>query len=310
MKEQIQKIIDSFDIKDTLNPAIFDLENNKIKMDVRKTLLDLADDFREDMAVKFTLEDVYLMGSNANYNWSEYSDVDLHLIVDFSSIKVEDAVLEEYFKDKKTLFNKEHQITIDIYPVEIYVQRVQDELPQNSGVYSVLNDMWVQEPVRENIVIDKDGLYKGIAEYSGQIKDILRGGGSNEEKSEAIDDLIYSIRKQGLHKDGEFSTANLAFKVFRRLGVQDLVKKAKTNAYDRKHSIAGSTNSFGSKVSAGGRGPHEKYADGIYYIIHGVKYSSLREAATATREKRSTIQYRVHSRNPKYSDYKLVYSKK
>ena len=46
-------------------------------------------DFIESFGVEFFIHDVVLTGSLANYNWSQYSDVDLHIIIDFEESKYE-----------------------------------------------------------------------------------------------------------------------------------------------------------------------------------------------------------------------------
>ena len=43
------------------------------------------------------IEDLRLTGSLANYNWSEYSDVDLHLVVDFEKIDEDIELVKAFF---------------------------------------------------------------------------------------------------------------------------------------------------------------------------------------------------------------------
>ena len=46
-------------------------------------------------------------GSLANYNWSKFSDIDLHLILDYDQFNPSERELyKELFKLKKTLFNE------------------------------------------------------------------------------------------------------------------------------------------------------------------------------------------------------------
>ena len=72
----------SFEIQDKLNPKFW--INNKINSRVRLKLLDLADEFIESLAVDWVKpKDIVITGSIANYNWSKYSDVDVHILIDF-----------------------------------------------------------------------------------------------------------------------------------------------------------------------------------------------------------------------------------
>ena len=43
-------------------------------------------DFIDFIGVPLLIEDVIFTGSLANYNWSEYSDIDLHVVCDFIQI--------------------------------------------------------------------------------------------------------------------------------------------------------------------------------------------------------------------------------
>ena len=69
-KENID--LSSFKIKDTLNPKIFDREQEMHK-EVRKRLLMIADDFFETLDIGWVeISDIILTGSLANYNWSRF----------------------------------------------------------------------------------------------------------------------------------------------------------------------------------------------------------------------------------------------
>ena len=84
---------DSFKPKKELNPKIWVKEGNSyvLNSEVREKLLEISDSFIEFIGVDFFIHDLILTGSLANYNWSEYSDVDLHIIIDYSDIKGNDG---------------------------------------------------------------------------------------------------------------------------------------------------------------------------------------------------------------------------
>ena len=91
--------LDSFEAKDELNPKFW--VGGKLKTNVRIRLLDIAHDFFEDLDVRWIKpKDVVLTGSLANYNWSKYSDIDLHIIVDFSEVYDKTEFVDDYFISK------------------------------------------------------------------------------------------------------------------------------------------------------------------------------------------------------------------
>ena len=93
--------LDSFEIKPKLNPKIWANES-KVRPDVRKQLLKIADDFYDSLDIPWVeVKDVRLTGSLANYNWSNYSDVDLHVVINYKDINNDKDLVTEYLKLKK-----------------------------------------------------------------------------------------------------------------------------------------------------------------------------------------------------------------
>lgn len=324
-----------FEYKDTLNPAIFDLENEKMKIDVRKISLDIANDFYRNLKVKIDYTDIWLVGSNANFNWSDYSDVDIHIVLPFSKISDDIEFVKSYFDGKKNLWNINHEIKIAVHKIELYVQDSEDEnAVQSGGIYSILFDSWIRHPEHLEVNVDAEAVKKQVKDFMGRFKSAFKDKNNPEKFKQNLDNLskyLHDKRSEGLSTGGEFSPENIAFKFLRRKGVADKIKTFKNRAYDTYKSIGGSTAGYlGSKkqrVLSGNKNYVEKldkahankekkekkkdheYSDGIFYSIHGILFTSLRTASKSTGEKRSTIQYRVHSKNPKYTDYKVIYKK-
>lgn len=318
--------------KDSLNPSIFDLENSKMKIEVRESLMEIAKDFYEYLKIKIDFVDIWLVGSNANYNWSEYSDVDVHLMIPFNEIFEDEEFVREYFKTKTLNWNENHEIYIDEYKVETYVQDSEKEDVESGGIYSIMYDTWIRKPEHIDMDINQEQVEKNVKNVLEKFKKYLQSGSNDPKYLDELLDNLRKMRKDGLKKEGEFSAENLAFKYLRRLGLQDKIKNIKNRAYDISKSLShGSTlgyqdskkqkklsgnKSFVSKKDnltdykkSKKNNEKEAYSDGIFYSIHGVVFSSLREASKKTGEKKSTIQYRVHSKNPKYNDYKIIYKK-
>ena len=144
-----QRILNSFSVQETLNPKIWqnpdDPQKSKMIPKVKNALMRIAEEFIEYLGEEVFVEDIVLTGSLANFNWSEYSDFDLHIIVDFQQFEDESPLYKELYNLKKQVFNDKHDIKIFGYDVELYAQ--DNEEPHfATGVYSVMDDEWVTKP--------------------------------------------------------------------------------------------------------------------------------------------------------------------
>ena len=240
-KELDNKIIKSFKPKDSLSDSIFEKSGDEFLMlsNIRKTLLKIADDFITSLGVEFFIHDVVLTGSLANYNWSEYSDVDLHILIDFKESNNNLNLLKEFFEAKRDVWNKKHDIKIKNHDVEIYVQDV-DEPHISSGVYSILHNKWLVVPKKETPNIDDSMIIEKGEEYASDIDDLVsksEKGDDVRKQLKDIKDKIKKFRQSGLDKGGEYSYENLTFKLLRRNGYIEKLLNLKTQITDKKLSI-------------------------------------------------------------------------
>ena len=240
LREQIsQQALKSFEVNDTLEPDIW--EDNKIKPEVRKALLKIVKDFLIDLPFDLDVEDITLTGSLANYNWSRYSDVDLHILVDFKKVDDNQELVAQFFRNLQTNWNNTHDIYMSDYEVEIYFQDT-NEPHLSTGVYSIQNDEWDVEPKPVAASIDYANIEKKATDISDRITDIERMMDEGEEDKvlDAIDRLkakIRNMRKTGLEGAGQFSVENLAFKVLRRSEELKRLSDLKVKAYDSMMTI-------------------------------------------------------------------------
>ena len=106
---------------ETLNPS---WDGEKIKPDVWRALTKIAKEWADFANIpKSAIKDVILTGGNANYNYTKFSDLDLHLMVDKDHIDCE-GLLDDYLQSKKQLAL--HDITIKEASVELYAQDYTD----------------------------------------------------------------------------------------------------------------------------------------------------------------------------------------
>jgi hypothetical protein len=237
----LKSILSSFHLQDELNPKIWE-SPNKMSSKVRERLLDIAYEFIEFLGVDVIISDVVMTGSLANYNWSQYSDVDLHLIADFEQFSEKELPLyEELFKLKKTLFNDKHNIKIYGYDVELYIQN-DVESHFSSGEYSILFDEWKTKPSKENVEVDTNLIktksehwMKTIDEVIDDVKETPLESGV--ESIDKIKDKLKKYRTAGLEDGGEMSDENLVFKVLRRNGYIQKLFDFQNEYQDKKLSL-------------------------------------------------------------------------
>jgi hypothetical protein len=224
-------IIQSFVVKDTLNPKVWETPNDikkaKIKSEIKKGLLDIAKEFIEFLGEEVFIEDIILTGSISNYNWSEYSDFDLHIVIDLDQFDDEGEIYLKLFSAKKLIFNEKHNLTIKGYDVEVYPQDSKDK-HSGEGQYSLMNSEWVVIPKKEKPPVNKAKLKLKIDHWVEVVKKTLieadkaslQVAKSNIKK---LTDKLRKFRQGGLEKGGEFSNENLVYKYLRRSGLLDKV---------------------------------------------------------------------------------------
>jgi len=247
-KELDKKIVKSFKSKETLSDNIFELTGKEYKMrdDIRKKLLEISDDFIETFGVEFFIHDIVLTGSLSNYNWSQYSDVDLHVLIDYDELDKDNkkdsvvlhSIMKEFFDAKKNVWNNNHDIKIKGFDVEVYVQDV-DEEHISSGVYSILHNEWIVEPKEGKPNIDDRKILEKGEEYAKKIDKLINLGSKKDvlPQIEILRKKIKEFRQSGLESGGEYSYENLTFKLLRRNGYIQKLLKLKTDIVDKKLSI-------------------------------------------------------------------------
>ena len=234
--------LSSFAMHDELDKDFWNQPDDNLDPEIQEKLLIIANDFYDSLEVgDVPYEDVTFTGSLAAYNYSRFSDVDLHILLDFSDIDEKVDLVREYFNAMKALWNRLHDIRIKGYEVEIYVQDVNDP-HEAQGLYSVLTGEWVKKPTFEPKDFDKDNIKKKAASLMDQIDrvDKLINEGKYDEAEKYADKLKEKIRKMrqtGLETIGAYSVENLAFKVLRRTDYLGKLSDAKRKAYDSMLSL-------------------------------------------------------------------------
>jgi len=191
-----------------LNPLLF--KNQLLKSDIKQALIEIANHFKEFIGVDLDIQDITISGSNAAYTYTQWSDIDLHLVV-----TVDDDRMRELLDAKKNVYNTQHDIKVKGIDVELYAQDSNQE-HHSQGIYSVLNDKWLSVPKKERPTIDSEDVANKYKNYRDRIRRVLK----TTETAVAKDawDTIKKIRKASLEKYGEFGEENLIYKLLRNQG--------------------------------------------------------------------------------------------
>jgi hypothetical protein len=237
--------IKSFYLKDELNPKIWN-EDSELDSEVREQLLQIAQDFYENIEMPADVVDIAFCGSLCNYNWSEkYSDFDLHVIIDFKDIDDNYELVEKACDYAKKVWNAQHDIKIKGYEVEIAIQDSKDlnkaiDGGRMGGVFSLLNNKWIKQPERADFEPDEKLISEKAKTIMMTVDDIEEE--SEEDKYEAFEEKISKVwkkiknyRQSGLESEsGEYSVGNLVFKLLRRNGYIEKIMDMKRKLYDNQ----------------------------------------------------------------------------
>jgi hypothetical protein len=244
----LPSVLASFDVRKDLNNRVW--QDNIMNSRVRLRLLDIADEFIEFLNIDWVKpKDVILTGSLANYNWSRYSDFDLHILMDFKKVDKRTDFVKEYFDSKKTLWNEQHsRLKIYGFPVELYVQDINEEHTA-SGIYSLYKNEWIKEPERDELMsvkLDKPSIKNKTIKFVKEIDklDTSFKKEKDEHKIETLSDKIKTTwdklkrtRKEALKNGNELTIGNLVWKALRRLGYIEKLLDLKYQTYDKIKTI-------------------------------------------------------------------------
>lgn len=244
-----KEILKSFELKNSLSMDIFEKLNDSyiLKEEIREKLLKITDKFLDFLNVDFFVFDIHLTGSLANYNWSKYSDLDLHIMFDIKELvsnedyKIYEEIIKNFFETKKKNWGLTTNVKIKNYEVELYVQDVNDKL-LSSGIYSVLNNEWVVEPIKMKTPyeIDEKKILEKSQEFIQQIDSLIKNETTNDKKLKEVERIkkkLKKFRQSGLERGGEYSYENLTFKLLRRNGYIEKLMTIKTKILDKELSI-------------------------------------------------------------------------
>jgi hypothetical protein len=251
----LEKEISPF-YQDELNPKFWtkkvskDGTKEKWVLDpiIRKKLLKIGEEFYQkvdDIVGKTPIYDIQLTGSLANYNWTDLSDLDVHILVDFDKIKAPRKVIEAAADGAKFAWGTKHDITMRGHDVEVYLQDSK-ERPHITGLFSLKDNKWIRKPKFDPPSVDEDNVNKkteGIEREIRSLEEKLVTASSLPKearnlyrRAKTLKKKISKMRREGLERGGEFSIGNLAFKNLRSKGYIGKLMDVISQSYDKIYS--------------------------------------------------------------------------
>ena len=232
--------LDSYNLSDTvkfhdrLNPRLWDSAEH-LQPEVASKLMEIARDFQEFMGVPdLDIVDITISGSNAAYNYTGTSDIDLHLVINIPKV-THDEVYRELFNAKKYEYNDIHNIRIGGADVELYAQ--DSEQPHHSqGIYSLLNRDWISVPRRRRSTVDDVSTRSKYEDLAARVDSTIKT--QDRDRMISLMAKIKTMRQTGLEQEGEFGSDNLAFKLLRNNGYIKRLIDARNAARDAELSLA------------------------------------------------------------------------
>ena len=237
MEEEVNLIPE---IKEDLNRDIWN-DDNRLKPEIADKLVRIAEDFYKKLELPAPILNITLTGSMANYNWTDKSDLDVHIVIDYSAVDEDIELVRKYLMEAKINWNRSHEIMIKGHEVEIYVQNI-GEPHHSTGVYSILDEEWVIEPLPVDFEVSEDAVKQktdGLRETIKMIEKLQKEGKYEEAygDSDRLKEKLRKFRQGGLESGGEFSVENLVFKALRNGGELETLSNLKRESYDAIMSI-------------------------------------------------------------------------
>ena len=127
---------------------------------IRQKLLAITSDFINELDLNdVEIHDITLTGSNSNYNYNDFSDLDVHVLIDYKDINEDEDLVKDAFDGKRFIWNQRHNINFRGHDVEMYVQD-KDEPHTASGLYSIKDNNWITKPSYDPPSVDLKDVYK------------------------------------------------------------------------------------------------------------------------------------------------------
>jgi hypothetical protein len=200
----------------TLNPKLW--KGDRLHPKLRIGLLKIANAFYKFLDTDASIKDIILIGSSANYNWTEYSDIDLHVVVNYLQVGDNMHLVSNYLHAKKSLWNSKYPLQYKGLPIELYAQDSNENLHSTVGVFSVMKNRWLHKPNSQTVSIDDAAIEQKAQPYEYEIDSLKASTPKVGQRINKLKKRLQRLRQSGLDADGEYSLENMAYKHLRNKG--------------------------------------------------------------------------------------------
>ncbi len=122
----------------------------RLRGDVKRKILNTLGMYKEanlvdmDNSDERGIEEIHIVGSICTNQYTEDTDIDVHIVVGPDSMDFED---EQFQEDVHDWFKEEGNIQyIDNHPIEVYIQFNPNQELLSDGVYNLITDEWIKGP--------------------------------------------------------------------------------------------------------------------------------------------------------------------
>ena len=213
---------------------------------VRRKLVKIGKEFYSqyaDVLGERVIKDIILTGSLANFNYTKYSDLDVHVLVNLDGIDDENPkILKSAIDGVRFIWNLRHDIKIRNHDVELYLQNENEE-HTSSAIFSLLNNEWIKKPIYSEPDVDDqqvDRKYEAIVADIENMHTRLMVSGNMPSNARQLHNRcvkikakIFKMRRESLSKGGEMSVGNLVFKKLRNEGYIKQLIDIISKSYDK-----------------------------------------------------------------------------
>ena len=209
-------MLKEYQTQSNLNPKLWN--GHSLKQGLNNSFMKIVNHFYKFLEIDTPILDVILIGSNANYNWNKFSDIDLHVLINYRDIDDNLHLVKNYLHAKKSIWNLNYPLTYKGINIELYAQDSNTDLHASVGIYSLMQQKWINRPSSTLVSIDNSLIDQKTQPYEFEIDNLKLDDLNLESKIKSILLRLRNLRAAGLEAVGEYSLENLAYKSLRNSG--------------------------------------------------------------------------------------------